>query len=64
MKFVEVNEGIFVNLDNVSSVTLKKSQQDSGDVFYYWVFIASDDVFTSQIFKSEGEAREWLFNLY
>ncbi len=72
MKFVEVDEWVFVNLDNISSVRLKKiqkhqqeEQEDGDEKIYYWLFTTTaDKMFFSKTFKSKEEAREWLVNLY
>lgn len=64
MKFVEVDNDVFVNLDNVFNVSISPYSQNK----YIWVFYSidnSDDYSVySRTFDSREEAREWLFNLY
>ena len=64
MKFVEVDNDVFVNLDNVFNVSISPYSKNK----YIWVFYSidnSDDYSVySRTFNSREEAREWLFNLY
>lgn len=58
MKWVEVSENLFVNLNLVTDIFLVLEKEK-----YRWVFSFGDEDFIKgKSFDSEKEAREWLKN--
>ena len=69
MKFVEVDEGVFVNLDAVEFVALKTLREDEDRFYFVFVFPNTsfelgegytEPVAYSRIFSTKEEALEWL----
>ena len=69
MRFVEVDEGVFVNLDAVEFVALKTLRGDEDRFYFVFVFPNTgfelgegytEPVAYSRIFPTKEEALEWL----
>ena len=72
MRFVEVDEGIFVNLDTVEFVALKTLRGDEDRFYFVFVFPNTsfelgegytEPVAYSRIFSTKEEALRWFRNL-
>lgn len=59
MKIIEIDIGIFVNIDNVFKIELVKLEKGAG---YYWKFFSESEnnYAISKEFDDSDEAKEWL----
>ncbi|MBC8384530.1 MAG: hypothetical protein H8E57_03310 [Candidatus Cloacimonetes bacterium] len=59
MKIIEIDIGIFVNIDNVFKIELVKLEKGAG---YYWKFFSESEnnYAISKEFNDAEESKEWL----